>query len=305
MKTKALTLVALCLSLSTNAWAITAGEACNSATDTNTCENGTLFICPSQDYPNEGATQNEWYAYDCGSRYAGTTCGTIGTIDTCVASSGQQCLFQEEIIQDQSGDNISTSAGDYQLMPCGDTGTGCDAFVSGTCKNINACTPPAEGETFEPVCVGNNAVWGCYQNGTPVFDDCAEVGGTCEQGLYCTDVAKGGKCDGDGAAQSGGPYWTCDADTKCFGYGEQSAPGYYLNEKGRCIPDRDTCGNVTYFGECLGTVALFCGDADNDPDADLVATNVVTLMAMVRRWALVMFSMSSALSAPFAKVKPV
>ena len=51
MKTKALTLVALCLSLSTNAWAITAGEACNSATDTNTCENGTLFICPSQDYP--------------------------------------------------------------------------------------------------------------------------------------------------------------------------------------------------------------------------------------------------------------
>ena len=62
-------------------------------------------------------------------------------------------------------------------MPCGDTGTGCDAFVSGTCKNINACTPPAEGETFEPVCVGNNAVWGCYQNGTPVFDDCAEVGG--------------------------------------------------------------------------------------------------------------------------------
>ena len=49
MKTKALTLVALCLSLSTNAWAITAGEAC-SATDTNTCENGTLFICPSQDY---------------------------------------------------------------------------------------------------------------------------------------------------------------------------------------------------------------------------------------------------------------
>ena len=80
MKTKALTLVALCLSLSTNAWAITAGEACNSATDTNTCENGTLFICPSQDYPNEGATQNEWYAYDCGSRYAGTTCGTIGTM---------------------------------------------------------------------------------------------------------------------------------------------------------------------------------------------------------------------------------
>ena len=143
------------LFLSTNAWAITAGEACNSDSDNNTCENGTLFICPDQDYPNEGAVENQWYAYDCGSKYAGTTCGAIGTIDTCVASSGEQCLFQEQIIQDQSGDDIPTNAGDYQLVPCGDTGTGCDAFVSGKCNTIDACTPVAEGDTFAPVCDDN------------------------------------------------------------------------------------------------------------------------------------------------------
>jgi hypothetical protein len=270
MNIKALLALPFCLLLSTSAWAITAGETCDFENDSDTCESGTLFICPNIDYPDEGAVQNEWYAYDCNSRYAGTSCGTLGTIDTCVAAADQQCLFQDQLIQDQQ-DDVPTNNGNYQFIPCSDTGTGCDAFVSGTCNSINACTPAAEGETFAPVCVANNAVYACYSNSTPVYDDCNAVEGTCDQGLYCTDVVKGGKCDGEETAQSGGPYWTCDADTKCFGYGEQSAPGYYLNEIGRCIPDRNNCGDVTYFGECLGTVALFCGDNENDPQADLVA----------------------------------
>ena len=249
MKLRAISAFIFTVLLSASSWSATEGEACDSTNDAATCsDTTTLLICvapPEADESlPEGVTANTWYAYNCGESFENSTCGNIVTADTCVASTGNQCIFQ--------------GASSPAILPCADAGTGCNAYVTGTCDAANACTPPAEGAQFEPICDGNDAVWACQPNSTPIFDNCDTVGGTCDQGLYCIDVQEGGACDGEGTVSTSGPYWTCAAGLSCNGLSDTSL---------------GTCGQASTGGNTGGNTGGTTGGTTGDTTGDTTGTD--------------------------------
>jgi uncharacterized protein (TIGR03382 family) len=260
MKLRAISAFVFTLLLSASSWSATEGEACDSANDKPTCSDTTILLyCPSppeagEDPLPEGITANVWNTFDCPATFTGTTCGSNGGSDYCIAGSGEQCMFSQQ----------------QAIIPCA-SGTGCNAYVTGTCDAANACTPPAEGEQFAAMCDGNDAVWACQQNATPIFDNCDTVQGTCSEGLYCIDVVEGGTCDGEGTVSSSGPYWTCAAGLSCNGLSDTS-----LGTCGQASTGGNTGGNTG--GTTGGTTGDTTGTDDDgtarrDDTEDAVATS--------------------------------
>ena len=235
--------------LSASSWSATEGETCVGGTDMPTCSGtgAVLLYCPEapaagEDPLPEGITADTWTAFDCAANFTGSTCGANGTSDYCLAPAGGQCIFPQQ----------------QAIIPCeGGSGTGCNAYVTGTCDTANACTPAAEGEQFAAFCDGNDAVWGCNQNATPVFDACDTIKGTCSEGLYCIDVQEGGTCDGEGTVSPSGPYWTCAAGLACNGLSD--------NSYGTCGQPTSTGGNNTGGTNTGGTNT---GGTDDTSSAD-------------------------------------
>jgi|GEM_PF-790744 hypothetical protein len=165
----------------------------------------------------------------------------------------------------QCNGNVLTWCGEGGLLTrdcgaCGETCVPDDQFgfhcVVSDCGDV----------TFHGQCTGTTATW-CSRDGHLETKDCAAHSQGCgwlddESGNYCVDHFCGdinyhGICQGNVATWCNGNGTIQTKD--CAAEGKQC--GWVDNEKGNhCVTQ--PCGDVDYFGQCNGDVALWCDQGE-------------------------------------------
>lgn len=206
--------------------------ACNGIDAAGTCDGTVLEFC---------SAQNELIRIDCATEYfpANQRGGRCVLIDAdygfdCALPTDESCVFE-----DDAGELLSTFCANPNdgcvLDLVGDQGFVCTA-------DVGACTQPAAGQAFVPVCEGNRLFLDCLPGDQPFAYDCASNGGICQDGACRSPLAE--ICTTEGLV--------CQSGLECVG--ETPDDFGSCADVDACAADNGGCGNPAFWS-CVDQVA--------------------------------------------------